>query len=147
MRRRPPRSTRTDTRLPYTTLFRSKQAARSTGSGRIRWIWPPLSVTPRCCAPKDRTDSAKGSKAAPFRRFFWESSGATHRPRILAMPTRIESNISRSAELTDVEDVHVVIVLVLARHDPDERVGAGSHPPVDRQTGRESCWERVCQYV
>src|SRR3546814_1147469 len=106
MRRRPPRSTRTDTRLPYTTLFRSKQAARSTGSGRIRWIWPPLSVTPRCCAPKDRTDSAKGSKAAPFRRFFWESSGATHRPRILAMPTRIESNISRSAELTDVEDVH-----------------------------------------
>src|SRR3546814_14697700 len=86
----------------------------------------------RCCAPKDRTDSAKGSKAAPFRRFFWESSGATHRPRILAMPTRIESNISRSAELTDVEDVHVVIVLVLARHDPDERVGAGSHPHVDR---------------
>src|SRR3546814_8892838 len=48
------------------------------------------------------------------------------------MPTRIESNISRSAELTDVEDVHVVIVLVLARHDPDERVGAGSHPHVDR---------------
>src|SRR3546814_13602566 len=51
---------------------------------------------------------------------------------MLAMPTRIESNISRSAELTDVEDVHVVIVLVLARHDPDERVGAGSHPHVDR---------------
>src|SRR3546814_9644277 len=166
MIRLPPRSTRTDTLFPYTTLFRSKsriahrsspsasihaaalaklrttrspptasarkQAARSTGSGRIRWIWPPLSVTPRCCAPKDRTDSGKGSKAGPFRRFFWESSGATHRPRILAMPTRIESNISRSAELTDGEDVHVVIVLVLARHDPDERVGAGSHPHVDR---------------
>src|SRR3546814_3852305 len=119
MRRRPPRSTRTDTRLPYTTLFRSKQAARSTGSGRIRWIWPPLSVTPRCCAPKERTDSAKGSKAAPFRRLFCESTGATHLPRILAMPTRIESTIRRAAELTDVEAVHVVIVLVLAGMDPN----------------------------
>src|SRR3546814_6769547 len=29
---RPPRSTRTDTRLPYTTLFRSKSAANRTES-------------------------------------------------------------------------------------------------------------------
>src|SRR3546814_5985819 len=39
MRRRPPRSTRTDTRFPYTTLFRSRRATRvpqppAGGSGR-----------------------------------------------------------------------------------------------------------------
>src|SRR3546814_5426183 len=32
MRRRPPRSTRTDTRLPYTTLFRSVAAAGDGGA-------------------------------------------------------------------------------------------------------------------
>src|SRR3546814_15506988 len=32
MRRRPPRSTRTDTRLPYTTLFRSVAAAGEGGA-------------------------------------------------------------------------------------------------------------------
>src|SRR3546814_8946065 len=31
MRRRPPRSTRTDTLFPYTTLFRSIQARRAAG--------------------------------------------------------------------------------------------------------------------
>src|SRR3546814_7022090 len=31
MRRRPPRSTRTDTRFPYTTLFRSFQLRRGQG--------------------------------------------------------------------------------------------------------------------
>src|SRR3546814_13298510 len=35
MTRRPPRSTRTDTRFPYTTLFRS--VPRCTRAGRQRW--------------------------------------------------------------------------------------------------------------
>src|SRR3546814_5346357 len=35
MIRRPPRSTRTDTLFPYTTLFRSKVATLSTGTRRI----------------------------------------------------------------------------------------------------------------
>src|SRR3546814_5486008 len=34
MIRRPPRSTRTDTRFPYTTLFRSAAAARDLGVSR-----------------------------------------------------------------------------------------------------------------
>src|SRR3546814_11823285 len=34
MIRRPPRSTRTDTLFPYTTLFRSAKAARNSPSGR-----------------------------------------------------------------------------------------------------------------
>src|SRR3546814_20061243 len=33
MRRRPPRSTRTDTLFPYTTLFRSRGVARVLGQG------------------------------------------------------------------------------------------------------------------
>src|SRR3546814_10508077 len=35
MIRRPPRSTRTDTLFPYTTLFRSGRDHRAAGSGRI----------------------------------------------------------------------------------------------------------------
>src|SRR3546814_9417056 len=34
MIRRPPRSTRTDTLFPYTTLFRSQQGGRAAGGGR-----------------------------------------------------------------------------------------------------------------
>src|SRR3546814_16168481 len=33
IRRRPPRSTRTDTRFPYTTLFRSNDGPRGDGDG------------------------------------------------------------------------------------------------------------------
>src|SRR3546814_5989118 len=36
MIRRPPRSTRTDTLFPYTTLFRSRPAGGSGGGGRLR---------------------------------------------------------------------------------------------------------------
>src|SRR3546814_14545231 len=36
MTRRPPRSTRPDTRFPYTTLFRSERACRNVAGGRIR---------------------------------------------------------------------------------------------------------------
>src|SRR3546814_7670684 len=37
MRRRPPRSTRTDTLVPYTTLFRSARARAAGGSRSARW--------------------------------------------------------------------------------------------------------------
>src|SRR3546814_10098952 len=37
MIRRPPRSTRTDTLFPYTTLFRSKVLRFSVGFGRALW--------------------------------------------------------------------------------------------------------------
>src|SRR3546814_17584983 len=36
MKRRPPRSTRTDTLFPYTTLFRSYRADRAEHRGRVR---------------------------------------------------------------------------------------------------------------
>src|SRR3546814_17613506 len=57
--RRPPRSTRTDTLFPYTTLFRSTLVCRSAPSARwsrnsvcmvkcwARWPWAPYSNTAR----------------------------------------------------------------------------------------------------
>src|SRR3546814_16612557 len=43
MRRRPPRSTRTDTLFPYTTLFRSHHAARRANISRFE-IAPVLAI-------------------------------------------------------------------------------------------------------
>src|SRR3546814_7741589 len=42
MTRRPPRSTRTDTRFPYTTLFRSLQAGKD--ADLVVWSDHPLSI-------------------------------------------------------------------------------------------------------
>src|SRR3546814_1752681 len=62
MRRRPPRSTRTDTLLPYTTLFRSRGSGGKrtmSASGRDR-RQPLGSVLPHdaayagCCVPRVR---------------------------------------------------------------------------------------------
>src|SRR3546814_7900085 len=57
MIRRPPRSTRTDTLFPYTTLFRSKAASRSTrrrNSPPPRWCLPPDGSAAPSQAPKPR---------------------------------------------------------------------------------------------
>src|SRR3546814_1719821 len=69
MRRRPPRSTRTDTLFPYTTLFRSPRrsgppagsagAARTAcGSVAVRYPWSD----PR--ASKRKADSGMGARGA-----------------------------------------------------------------------------------
>src|SRR3546814_17887549 len=48
MIRRPPRSTRTDTLFPYTTLFRSAQNANSIFLLLV--AWPPATYAIRPCA-------------------------------------------------------------------------------------------------
>src|SRR3546814_3244897 len=60
MRRRPPRSTRTDTLFPYTTLFRSFCCNARRGWGLIRY--DPTSVRP---APS-RGQALSLSKDRPF---------------------------------------------------------------------------------
>src|SRR3546814_3726603 len=62
MIRRPPRSTRTDTLFPYTTLFRSVDISRqSTHAHRIRPRW--RASPPRCHAPlADRWNGAERSE-------------------------------------------------------------------------------------
>src|SRR3546814_9693719 len=58
MRRRPPRSTRTDTLFPYTTLFRSRP-----GHGRLGPQWPRAVRGQRGAAPRP------GRRADRRRRF------------------------------------------------------------------------------
>src|SRR3546814_5107824 len=51
MTRRPPRSTRTDTRFPYTTLFRSSRRYSKPGGRRLHSCRMPAVIsltTPRC---------------------------------------------------------------------------------------------------
>src|SRR3546814_5128784 len=71
MRRRPPRSTRTDTLFPYTTLFRSHRIV-SLGSGGGRAA--PKRGVRRACRPPDgarsrssipRTKSAREATESP----------------------------------------------------------------------------------
>src|SRR3546814_2235523 len=47
MIRRPPRSTRTDTRLPYTTLFRSESEISRSATGSLRGSCPHQSEAGR----------------------------------------------------------------------------------------------------
>src|SRR3546814_4265664 len=58
MIRRPPRSTRTDTLFPYTTLFRSPWSRPSAIRTRTPTPWPPVPTTywrrPACTRPWPR---------------------------------------------------------------------------------------------
>src|SRR3546814_1650165 len=56
MIRRPPRSTRTDTLFPYTTLFRSMGSARQSSA-----------KPPSACAPRGWSKAAKGRAARWYR--------------------------------------------------------------------------------
>src|SRR3546814_1433577 len=57
MIRRPPRSTRTDTLFPYTTLFRSSRPARCDAAGRGRHrLRPRLALVGRRGAKQRRSE-------------------------------------------------------------------------------------------
>src|SRR3546814_14665802 len=76
MIRRPPRSTRTDTLFPYTTLFRSGQSLRLAGTaaaqagaaddGRLGEGTPGTYRTGVCVADQCRTVAARRSEAVRF---------------------------------------------------------------------------------
>src|SRR3546814_4270722 len=76
MIRRPPRSTRTDTLLPYTTLFRSLDVGNSDGGGRRL-----VGGVARGNGQKDR-EGRGGSGEAKH----GNSSGFRIRPRACASP-------------------------------------------------------------
>src|SRR3546814_19537117 len=73
MIRRPPRSTRTDTLFPYTTLFRSPQGRRDRGGPQAtcqterRHDWPPGTLA-RCRGPRDCPLSLFPRQGSPVRR-------------------------------------------------------------------------------
>src|SRR3546814_6755923 len=76
MIRRPPRSTRTDTLFPYTTLFRSDQAGPQVPAYRI-WLWRPYLYrhAPR---PPRTSDRAGGNACPPSG--IQRQAGAHHAP-------------------------------------------------------------------
>src|SRR3546814_11383580 len=81
MIRRPPRSTRTDTLFPYTTLFRSLAQRRAALAARPRVPADRrrvLARRPRAVAERRRTGAAGFGRDQP------EERAATHRSRLLA---------------------------------------------------------------
>src|SRR3546814_17891722 len=81
MIRRPPRSTRTDTLVPYTTLFRSadrggEHDARARPVHRDRWPQWRGQIDAAACAGRGRP---RGGKHAPRR--YRPARDATHRTR------------------------------------------------------------------
>src|SRR3546814_7117111 len=61
MIRRPPRSTRTDTLFPYTTLFRSRHKADPPDCRTDPGCWRPASRSSHRCRSRYRQHARKGS--------------------------------------------------------------------------------------
>src|SRR3546814_1039997 len=64
MKRRPPRSTRTETRFPYTTLFRSRQLSRE------RQIPRAVDPSPRRFEDRFHRDEGRGARDVRQARYF-----------------------------------------------------------------------------
>src|SRR3546814_14214546 len=75
MIRRPPRSTRTDTLFPYTTLFRSRPRRKETG-GRMSWLTrvrQRLPFLPKRETPDNLWHKCRGCGQMLFTREFEEN--------------------------------------------------------------------------
>src|SRR3546814_14678352 len=94
MRRRPPRSTRTDTLFPYTTLFRSVEA-------ELRGHRPVAAIgDPRCHreprAVEGEVDvEPEGERIVVLRRL---AVGEPEHRAVALVPHQIETRMSREAE-------------------------------------------------
>src|SRR3546814_15629592 len=93
MRRRPPRSTRTDTLFPYTTLFRSQAGRRAAGehAARSRGLHPGRSG-------QMAQDREGGGDFAGSVRLGATNMAAGHGPAI-GMPRRSEEHTSELQSL------------------------------------------------
>src|SRR3546814_12884364 len=91
MIRRPPRSTRTDTLFPYTTLFRSRERHESErGAGRIIRPCPTgASAADRFPAEKDKGPASAGHLFAASHRRSPDHAGA---PLLDRKSTRLNSS-------------------------------------------------------
>src|SRR3546814_20234257 len=125
MIRRPPRSTRTDTLCPYTTLFRSLEGEQAIVADE-RGLRSQASVEPEqddlhaaCCRP----GLGNGIAAFGLGRGGEDHLGNAGLDRVETAPQ------------------HLVIVPDLPAREGDDRPFRGA------QLGRASCRERVCKYV
>src|SRR3546814_13794414 len=119
MIRRPPRSTRTDTRFPYTTLFRSRHRPNRRALGRS------LANEAHWLAERQAMDVGGGLYAWRKR-----SDKLVERDKVGSISGDRRRGRSRR-----------LVAHNQANSDPRPC------PAKHLQIGRASCWERVCQYV
>src|SRR3546814_20687865 len=126
MIRRPPRSTRTDTLFPYTTLFRSREGERcpEQGSRRARRT-RPASAGCRGGLLNDRLRvELFGRQAGEL-----AITGTLHSPEDWTFAYH-DDYLASTMNIKPTPSPHGSIA-----------------PPPHHQIGRASCRERVCQYV
>src|SRR3546814_15063195 len=128
MIRRPPRSTRTDTLFPYTTLFRSIAIGQLGVAERL--------IFRLAC---DDVDQPRAGIAAE-QRALWSAQHlyAFH----LAEFGESDSGPAAINAVDKGRDRRFKAGIVADRTDP-----ANARHPADRQIGRAPCRERVCQNV
>src|SRR3546814_8777142 len=104
MIRRPPRSTRTDTLLPYTTLFRSEDARR-----RIKRAKPEAGLRPdifgtqrrKMIGVGERAQARKGRRSHEDQSFAGVEAGNQRRPNQKAtLTSRMRTGTSTSGPIT-----------------------------------------------
>src|SRR3546814_3493245 len=166
MIRRPPRSTRTDTLFPYTTLFRSASHQSGRGSGdygrsRLRFLQHlrpaaearPVSNTAvlenallplrPLLAREDVTELVinKAGEAAIETRngWSWETLPDLNEKSLLALATAAAAFTHQ-----DISQSTPICSTILPRREPVQLVVP---PAVPAAIGTASCRERVCQYV
>src|SRR3546814_20255013 len=128
MIRRPPRSTRTDTLFPYTTLFRSGQGT----------------FVAQCGGELGRRAVGQGTVRAHL--VVVLAPDGDDRSRMLERdgPVFVQALVPELA----VEALHIGVLRGVPRLREHQRHAVGSRPLVERpEIGRASCRERVCQYV
>src|SRR3546814_15245332 len=118
MIRRPPRSTRTDTLFPYTTLFRSHVFVRQRQIVALRRADRGFG----CGIARGNVDILEAGEATIERdRIGAGRAGAVENQRIIAVATeQIVGSVDHPADVDDIVAVEI---------------------------GRASCRERVCTYV
>src|SRR3546814_16912163 len=123
MIRRPPRSTRTDTLFPYTTLFRSADAKIGAGRRDQRLgMWDDFGFGARRRIGREAFAQALALGDVEHCEPFQEGNGAG----IVARLHRAPRSFARLARFCG------ILLAIL---------------PAAAQIGRASCRERVCQYV
>src|SRR3546814_13362929 len=135
MIRRPPRSTRTDTLFPYTTLFRSRLEARQEAADVL------LAVEPRLEQAAARITEILDELVAKRHPRPIDQIGVRHREPRTAIVIGVEHQFGNAVADRGAD------VLVLAPRGliADVEVPLGARRVIE--IGRASCRERVCQYV
>src|SRR3546814_15478961 len=140
MIRRPPRSTRTDTLFPYTTLFRSRQT-RARSSSIIRFS--PAHISAHRVRTTRRTVSSSFCSAA-------NASCRTSPPSCAAQRDLHQVDAADAKTALAVREVvapHAQEALVELLDDLLTHREPIAVPDREREIGRASGRERVCQYV